>query len=154
MGTRVEVMIDMQGKIFATPPRLKRDWFDRAKSETRLASKLSAKLTAAHSLPAVAAIGLPVISAPAPEVEINNFAFSRERITVKAGATVTWTNDDDTPHTVASSSRIFRPKALDTKDSFFFTFTTPGVYGYFCSLHPHMTGTVVVEGTSDSGAAQ
>ena len=103
-----------------------------------------------------AAISFPVISAQAPDnkVEIDNFAFSPTRITVKAGTTVAWLNADDTPHTVASSSKLFKSKALDTDDSFSFTFTTPGVYQYFCSLHPHMTGTVVVEGTTGSSAAQ
>jgi plastocyanin len=103
-----------------------------------------------------AAISFPVISAPAPDskVEIDNFAFSPDRITVKTGTTVTWLNADDTPHTVASSSKLFKSKALDTEDSFSFTFTTPGVYQYFCSLHPYMTGTVVVEGTTGSSAAQ
>ena len=103
-----------------------------------------------------AAISFPVISAPAPDskVEIDNFAFSPERITVKAGTTVTWLNADDTPHTVASSSKLFKSKALDTDDSFSFTFTTPGMYEYFCSLHPYMTGTVVVEGNTGSSAGQ
>src|SRR5204862_7790275 len=97
-----------------------------------------------------------VISAPAPEsnVDIDTFAFSPVRLTVKSGTTVTWLNADDTPHTVASSSKLFKSKALDTEDSFSFTFTTPGVYQYFCSLHPYMTGTVVVEGTTGSSAAQ
>jgi amicyanin len=105
---------------------------------------------------AAAAISLPVISAAAPDskLEIDNFAFSPERITVKAGSTVTWLNADDTPHTVASSAKMFKSKALDTNDSFSFTFTTPGVYEYFCSLHPYMKGTVVVEGTSGSSAAR
>ena len=78
---------------------------------------------------AAAAISFPVISAPAPDskVEIDNFAFSPERITVKAGTTVTWLNAD-APHAVASSSNLFKSKALDTDGSFSFTFTTPGVY--------------------------
>src|SRR5947207_3144772 len=103
-----------------------------------------------------AAISLPVISAQAKDTkfEIDNFSFSPHRINVKAGTTVTWTNHDDTPHTVASSAKMFKSKALDTNDSFAFTFTTPGVYQYFCSLHPYMTGTVVVEGTSGSSAEQ
>ena len=73
---------------------------------------------------------------------------------MKAGTTVTWDNEDDIPHTVASSSKLFRSKVLDTDDKFSFTFTTPGVYEYFCSLHPHMTGTIVVEAATGSGAAQ
>jgi plastocyanin len=103
-----------------------------------------------------AAISFPVISAPVSDskVEIDNFAFSPARITVKAGTTVAWLNADDTPHTVASSSKLFKSKVLDTDGSFSFTFATPGMYEYFCSLHPYMTGTVVVEGTTDRSAAQ
>ena len=67
---------------------------------------------------------------------------------------MTWINDDDTPHTVASSSKLFKSKALDTKDKFSFTFTTPGTYAYFCSLHPHMTGVVVVEAVTGADATQ
>jgi plastocyanin len=78
-------------------------------------------------------------------IVLDQFSFSPQRVTVKAGTTVTWTNDDDIPHTVASSTKLFKSKALDTSDKFSFTFTTPGVYEYFCSIHPHMTGTIVVE---------
>ena len=74
-------------------------------------------------------------------------------MTVKAGTTVSWTNEDDIPHAIASSSKLFKSKALDTDDNFSFTFTTPGTYQYFCSLHPHMTGTIVVEAATGSGAA-
>jgi len=73
---------------------------------------------------------------------------------VKARPTVTWTNDDDDSHTVASSSKLFKSKALDTRDKFSFTFTTPGTYDYFCSLHPYMKGAVVVESASASNAAE
>jgi plastocyanin len=78
-------------------------------------------------------------------VKIDNFTFAPQRVTVKAGTTVTWTNNDDIPHALASTTKAFRSKALDTDDKFSFTFTTVGVYEYFCSLHPHMTGTIVVE---------
>ena len=78
-------------------------------------------------------------------VQIDDFAFSPPSLTVKAGTTVTWRNKDDIPHTVASSTRMFKSKALDTDDSYSFTFNEPGSYGYFCSLHPHMTGKIVVE---------
>jgi|SRR5579884_4221821 len=79
------------------------------------------------------------------QVTIDNFTFSPQTLTVKAGMTVTWTNRDDIPHTVTSLP-TFKSKALDSEDAFSFTFTTPGTYKYFCSLHPHMTGTIVVEG--------
>jgi amicyanin len=78
-------------------------------------------------------------------VKIENFTFGPQGVTVKAGTTVTWINDDDIPHTVASSTKAFKSKVLDSEDKFSFTFTTAGVYEYFCSLHPHMTGTIVVE---------
>ena len=80
------------------------------------------------------------------EVNIDNFTFNPQQITVKAGDTVTWTNHDDIPHTVTSKTMAFRSKAMDTDDKFSFTFAKPGTYPYFCSLHPHMTGTIVVEG--------
>jgi amicyanin len=79
------------------------------------------------------------------EVKIDNFTYNPQQITVKAGTTVTWTNHDDIPHTVTSKTGIFKSKALDTDDAFSFTFATPGSYPYFCALHPHMTGTIVVE---------
>jgi plastocyanin len=82
------------------------------------------------------------------KVTIDNFTFDPPKLTVKAGTIVTWVNRDDIPHTVASSTRVFKSKALDTDNSFTFTFTTPGSYAYFCSLHPHMTGTIVVEAPS------
>ena len=84
-------------------------------------------------------------------VKIDNFTFTPQRVTVKAGTTVTWTNQDDIPHTVASATKAFKSKALDTDDTF--SFTTAGVYEYFCSLHPHMTGTIVVEGATGGNPA-
>jgi plastocyanin len=87
------------------------------------------------------------------KVKIDNFTFEPQVLTVKAGTTVVWTNDDDIPHTVTSSSRgQFKSKALDTNDSFSFTFREAGTFAYFCSLHPHMTATIRVEGTvGDAG---
>ena len=78
-------------------------------------------------------------------VAIDNFTFGPQELHVQVGTTVTWVNRDDIPHTVTSTTLAFRSKALDTNDKFSFTFTTPGSYKYFCSLHPHMTGTIVVE---------
>ena len=86
-------------------------------------------------------------------VKIDNFTFAPQRLTVKAGTTVTWINGDDIPHTIASTAKAFRSKVLDTDDKFSFTFATPGAFEYFCSLHPHMTGTIVVEAASGSSAA-
>jgi plastocyanin len=87
-------------------------------------------------------------------VTIDNFTFEPQRLTVKAGTTVTWVNQDDIPHLVASTTKVFKSKALDTDDKFTFTFATPGIYEYFCSLHPHMTGTIVVESGKTSGTDQ
>ena len=88
-------------------------------------------------------------------VSIDNFSFAPQTLTVKAGTTVTWTNRDDIPHGIASSNNAFpKGKAMDTDDSYTFTFTTPGTYQYFCYLHPHMVGSIVVEATTGSNAAQ
>jgi plastocyanin len=78
------------------------------------------------------------------KVTIDNFTFSPAELTIKVGTTVTWKNQDDIPHTVVSAGK-FRSKALDTDDSYSFTFTAAGDYTYFCSLHPHMTGKIKVE---------
>ena len=83
--------------------------------------------------------------APAAAVRIDNFTFKNPVLTVKPGTTVTWTNGDDIPHTVASKDGVFKSKVLDTGDQFSFTFAKAGQFGYFCSLHPHMTGTIVVK---------
>jgi plastocyanin len=103
---------------------------------------------------ASAVLAIPVLPTKAADavVKIDNFTFNPKTITVKAGTTVTWTNGDDIPHTVAAKGMEFRSKTLDTDDKFTFTFTTPGSYAYFCSLHRHMTGTIVVEAAT--GAAQ
>jgi len=94
----------------------------------------------------VAAAVLLPFGAHAQEVQvtIDNFTFSPPELTVKVGDTVTWTNHDDIPHTVVSAGK-FRSKALDTDNSFSFTFASAGDYKYFCSLHPHMTGMIKVE---------
>jgi plastocyanin len=84
-------------------------------------------------------------------VSIDNFTFTPKALTVKAGTTVTWTNHDDIPHGIASSDNAFKKSAaLDTDDSYSFTFTAPGTYQYFCYIHPHMAGTIVVEASTGS----
>jgi plastocyanin len=100
-----------------------------------------------HAIMLLLALTMTASVARAAEsvVKIDNFTFSPQRLVVKAGTTVTWTNADDIPHTVAASGKEFRSKALDTDDKFSFMFMKPGSYTYFCSLHPHMTGTIVVE---------
>jgi amicyanin len=89
---------------------------------------------------------LGAIGAHAEElkVTIDNFTFTPPELKVKVGDTVTWTNHDDIPHTVTSAGK-FRSKALDTDNTFSFTFTAAGDYKYFCSLHPQMTGMIKVE---------
>ena len=81
------------------------------------------------------------------EVKIDNFSFGPATLTVTAGTTVTWTNRDDIPHTVVSTDdlKTFKSKALDTDEKFSFTFGKPGTYPYFCSIHPKMTGKVIVQ---------
>jgi plastocyanin len=106
---------------------------------------LAAVLGTACALPLAALIELAGAQDAPVAVGIDNFTFSPQTLTVKAGVTVTWTNKDDIPHTVAAVNKQFRSKTLDTDDSYSFTFTTQGRYEYFCSLHPHMTGTIVVE---------
>ena len=118
-------------------------------SKVRIATALAvAVLSAAFAFPAASA------QAADTEVKIDQHAFIPQRVDVKAGTTVTWINDDDVPHTVASSTKLFKSKALDTGDKFSFTFTTPGAYQYFCSVHPYMTGAIVVEPATGGSTAQ
>src|SRR6478609_6278297 len=84
-------------------------------------------------------------SAANAEVKIDNFSFGPETLTVPVGATVTWVNRDDIPHTVVSTEGVFKSKVRDTDEKFSFTFTKAGTYPYFCSVHPKMTGKVVVQ---------
>jgi plastocyanin len=108
-------------------------------------------LTRTLALGAIAGLVAAFIAAASPahaatiDVKIDNFTFNPQQITVKAGDTVSWVNHDDIPHTVTSKTMAFRSKAMDTDDTFSFTFATPGIFPYFCALHPHMTGTIVVE---------
>jgi plastocyanin len=78
------------------------------------------------------------------EIDIAKFAFAPKDITVAPGTKVVWVNHDETPHTVASSDKSFASKGLDTDDRFEQTFTREGDFGYICSVHPFMTGTVHV----------
>jgi plastocyanin len=79
-------------------------------------------------------------------IEIKDFAFNPQTITVKSGETVTWINRDEEPHTIVSVGKQFKKStALDTDQEFTITAGAPGTYDYFCSVHPKMTGTIVVE---------
>jgi plastocyanin len=77
-------------------------------------------------------------------VQIDNFHYTPPMLVVAPGTTVTWKNDDDSPHSVREKDGKFKSTALDTDDTFSQTFTTPGDYEYFCSIHPYMTGKIVV----------
>jgi plastocyanin len=102
-----------------------------------------AMLLLSAGLPSVTANDQP--SAGNAEVKIDNFSFGPQTLTVSVGATVTWTNRDDIPHTVVSTDGVFKSKVRDTDEKFSYTFTKTGTYPYFCSVHPKMTGKVVVQ---------
>lgn len=92
-------------------------------------------------------MNITAAASPSPanaDVKIDNFSFGPDNLTVPAGTTVTWTNRDDIPHTVVSTDGVFRSKVRDTDETFSYTFSKPGTYPYFCTIHPKMTGTVVV----------
>ena len=79
-------------------------------------------------------------------VTIDNFSFAPMQLEIKAGTEVTWINKDDVPHTVVSDDhKLFKSRALDTDEKFSFTFKDPGTYEYFCSVHPKMTGKIIVK---------
>jgi plastocyanin len=129
-----------------------------ARHHRNTAARLSTNMSKRKSLMNVVVAGsaafllltaTPVWAADATAIKIGNFTFGPQELKVKAGTTVTWANEDDIPHTVVSPNN-FRSKVLDTDGAFSFTFTTPGTYKYFCSLHPHMTGTIVVETATGS----
>jgi len=93
--------------------------------------------THSHTQPA-ASVETPV------EITIDNFTFTPAVITVEPGTMIRWLNRDDIPHTVVAKSLTFKSKALDTDDSFLHRFNEVGVVDYFCSLHPHMTGKIII----------
>jgi plastocyanin len=116
----------------------------------RRAQPLAAAVMLALSLPAYAdEAGQPAqIAAVQPgAVTIDNFAFAPALLIIAPGTKVTWTNKDEEPHTVVSADggQTFKSPALDTDDKFSFTFDKPGSYKYFCSIHSHMVGTIVVK---------
>ena len=108
---------------------------------------LFAMVMVATLLLSAASPGSPA-KAPQPasaEVKVDNFSFGPAALTVPVGTTVTWTNRDDIPHTIVSTDKVFKSKVLDTDEKFSFTFAKAGTYPYFCSIHPKMTGSVVVQ---------
>ena len=78
------------------------------------------------------------------QVSVDNFTFSPATLTVAKGTEVTWTNQDDIPHSIVAKQGAFRSKVIDTEGKYSFTFASAGEFAYFCGLHPHMTGTIVV----------
>ena len=93
-----------------------------------------------------AAMSAPAAEAdPGARVLIKDFMFAPVTLTVKAGAVVSWTNQDNEPHTVTSEAGVFRSGALDTNESFSFKFDKAGTYRFLCSIHPYMVGTITVE---------
>jgi plastocyanin len=93
---------------------------------------------------ALSALAIGAALADEAKVNIDNFAFVPETITIKPGTTVTFENRDDIPHLVVDAASKFRSKALDTGDTFSVKFDTPGEFSYFCGIHPHMKGKVIV----------
>ena len=100
-------------------------------------------LTAIHGTSAQA--GQDNKPAKTAAIEIDNFKFGMASIEVAVGTTVTWTNRDDVPHTVTSSKKVFKSPPLDTGETFSYTFKEAGTFEYYCSVHPHMIGTIVVK---------
>jgi plastocyanin len=106
---------------------------------------LTALLAAA--LPELTAAGAAAVTAAASAatVDIDNFAFTPAALTVTAGTTVTWKNEDDSPHRIGDKNGTFKSAALDTDDSFSHTFAAPGEYRYICTIHPYMVGKIIVK---------
>jgi plastocyanin len=86
----------------------------------------------------------PVSAAVGSQVRIEQFKFGEPTLVVPVGATVTWTNADEEPHTVTSVTGVFASPGLDHEERFTWHFDTPGTYPYYCALHPHMRGQVIV----------
>jgi plastocyanin len=102
----------------------------------------------ADAKPLAASLASAPASQPAAvSVKIDNFTFQPKELDIAVGTTVTWKNADDVPHTATSKGKpqLFDSGALDTDDKFSFTFSKPGKYTYYCKVHPHMTGVVIVK---------
>jgi plastocyanin len=78
-------------------------------------------------------------------IKIDNFTFAPATVTIHVGDAVRWTNHDDIPHNVVSEDKSFKSEVLDTDENFGYTFTKAGTYSYYCSIHPRMTGKIVVQ---------
>jgi len=97
------------------------------------------------ALPEALPAGEAAAAASPAVIRIDNFSFTPPTLVVAPGTTVTWTNADDSPHSVREKDGKFKSAALDTNDTFSQTFTAPGEYNYFCSIHPYMTAKIVVK---------
>jgi plastocyanin len=97
------------------------------------------------ALPKALPAGEAAAAASPAVIRIDNFSFTPPTLVVAPGTTVTWTNADDSPHSVREKDGKFKSAALDTDDTFSQTFTAPGEYDYFCSIHPYMTAKIVVK---------
>jgi plastocyanin len=98
------------------------------------------------ALPATAAKTTASAKAAGTQVEIRNFAFAPNTMTVAVGTRVVWTNRDEEPHVITSAGKQFASSpALDTSDTYAVTFSKPGTYAYYCSIHPMMVGTIIVQ---------
>jgi plastocyanin len=106
---------------------------------------LVAALLLGPAIGAMLAFGTVAAQDATNVITIDNFTFSPRELTVAVGTTVKWVNHDDIPHTLVEKKTTFRSKALDTDDSYSFTFTSAGTFDYFCGLHPHMVGQVIVK---------
>ena len=108
--------------------------------------RLNRSTAVSLALAACALFGAASAAAPAPPaVVIKDFMFAPASLTVHAGSTVTWSNLADEPHTIVSDTGLFRSGAIDTKETFSYKFDKPGTYHFLCSIHPKMTGTIVVQ---------
>jgi plastocyanin len=114
---------------------------------TRFASSraLVAALLFGPIIGAMLAFGTVAAQDATNVITIDNFTFTPKELTVAVGTTVKWVNHDDIPHTIANKDKAFRSQALDTDDSYSFTFASAGTFDYFCGLHPHMVGKVIVK---------
>ena len=106
---------------------------------------LACAIALGSSMPCTAA-GVSPPKGQAYQVSIHNFAFAPKTLTVPAGARVVWSNGDEEPHVITSAGGLFvSSKTLDSGDSYAVTFAKPGTYAYYCSIHPMMVGTIIVQ---------
>jgi len=125
----------------------------RRRRMTLLLGAVGVTALLAAALPELTGAGAAAVTAAASPatVDIDNFAFTPAALTVTAGTTVTWKNEDDSPHRIGNKNGTFKSAALDTDDTFSHTFTVPGEYAYICTIHPYMAGTIIVK--SDKSAS-